>query len=237
MMDGAAAGRAPRRFLNVAHPSVEIWLVKPVVSARGHASAGSMMLNDRSTILSLLHTRRSGKPREMVAPGPDAAQLAEILGIAARTPDHGKLVPWRVVIVAAAQRGTLADLLARALPDAILDASGAHHAKALEFAHQAPSLVVIVSAPIAGHKIPLWEQELSSGAAAMNLLLAAHALGFVGGWITGWPAYAPLVTQAFCGDGERIAGFMFLGSPTAPLEERPRPDMAAIVRNWDPDAA
>jgi len=195
------------------------------------------MLNDRSSTLALLNSRRSGKPREMVAPGPDAAQMAEMLAIAARTPDHGKLFPWRFVIVEAKQRQALADLLARALPEAMPDASGAHYAKALEFAHQAPSLVVLVSAPIAGHKIPLWEQELSSGAAAMNLLLAAHALGFVGGWITGWPAYSPLVTKAFCADGERIAGFMFLGSAANPIEERPRPEMAAIVRKWDPDAA
>lgn len=173
----------------------------------------------------------------MVAPGPDAAQMEEIIAIAARTPDHGKLFPWRFVIVGGTQRQALADLLARALPEAIPDANGAHYAKALEFAHQAPSLVVLVSAPIAAHKIPLWEQELSSGAAAMNLLIAAHAMGFVGGWITGWPAYSPLVTKAFCAPGERIAGFMFLGSPANPMEERPRPEMAAIVRTWDPDAA
>lgn len=194
------------------------------------------MLNDLSSPLALLHTRRSGRPREMVAPGPDAAQLAEILAAAARTPDHGKLFPWRFVAVETNQRQALADVLARALPEAIPDASAAHYAKALEFAHQAPSLVVVVSAPVVGHKIPQWEQELSSGAAAMNLLLGAHAMGFVGGWITGWPAYSPSVTKAFCAPGERIAGFMFIGSAGQSLEERPRPEMAAIVRKWEPEA-
>lgn len=191
------------------------------------------MLNDLSSTLALLETRRSGKPREMVAPGPDAAQLERILAIAARTPDHGKLFPWRFVVVETSERQALADLLARALPLADPDASGAHYAKALEFAYQAPALVVLVSAPLAGHKIPLWEQQLSVGAVAMNLLTATHALGFVGGWITGWMAYSDLVREAFCAPGERIAGFMFLGSPARPLDERPRPELAAIVRRWD----
>lgn len=191
------------------------------------------MLNDLSSTLSLLETRRSGKPREMVAPGPDAGQLDRILAIAARVPDHGKLFPWRFVVVETPQRQALADLLARALPISDPDANSAHYAKALEFAYQAPSLVVLISSPIAGHKIPLWEQELSAGAVAMNLLLATHAMGFVGGWITGWMTYSELVRDAFCQPGERIAGFLFLGSPSRPLEERPRPDMAQIVRRWD----
>ena len=195
------------------------------------------MLNDRSSTLALLATRRSGKPRDMIAPGPSDAELAEILAIAARTPDHGKLVPWRFVIVASDQRPALADLLARALPAFDPQASAAHFAKAEEFAHSAPALVVLVSAPIAGHKIPLWEQELSAGAVAMNLLLATHAMGYVGGWITGWPTYSSIVTEALCKPGERIAGFFFFGTPGRPLEERPRPDMAQIAHAWTPPTA
>lgn len=193
-----------------------------------------MTLNDRSTPLSLLATRRSGRPREMVAPGPGDADLQRILTIAARTPDHGKLAPWRFVIVGADQRGQLAALLAEALPQCDPAAGPAHFAKAHEFAHHAPSLVVLVSAPTEGHKIPVWEQQMSCGAVGMNLLLAAHALGYVGGWITGWAAYSETVRAAFCGPGERIAGFFFLGSPGAALEERPRPDLASVARNWIP---
>lgn len=192
------------------------------------------MLNDLSSTLSLLETRRSGKPREMVAPGPDPAQLDRILSLAARAPDHGKLFPWRFVIVEQAQREALASLLEKALPAHDPDATDAHRLKASEFAFQAPALVVLVSAPIEGHKVPVWEQELSAGAVAMNLLLATHAMGFIGGWITGWMSYSPLVTASFCEPGERIAGFMFLGSPARPLEERPRADMATIVRAWRP---
>ena len=195
------------------------------------------MLNDLSSTLSLLETRRSGRPREMIAPGPSEAEMERILGIAARVPDHGKLFPWRFVTVAHDQRGALADLLDRALPEHDPSALPAHYAKAHEFAHQAPSLVVVVSAPAPGHKIPEWEQQLSSGAAAMNLLLAAHALGYVGGWITGWMAYSETVRAAFCGPGERIAGFMFLGTPGVLLEERPRAPLATVARRWTPSKA
>ena len=195
------------------------------------------MLNDLTSTLSLLETRRSGKPREMIAPGPSAAELERILTIAARTPDHGKLFPWRFVVVGAEQREALAALLATALPEADPGALPAHYAKAAEFAHQAPSLVVVVSSPTAEHKIPLWEQQLSSGAAAMNLLIAAHALGYVGGWITGWAAYSERVRAAFCAPGERIAGFLFLGTPGAELEERPRAPLATVVRRWVPPEA
>ena len=192
------------------------------------------MLNDRSSILSLLETRRSARPRELVAPGPSEAEMERILTIAARTPDHGKLFPWRFVTVGSDQRQALADLLARALPEHDPGALPAHYAKALEFAHQAPGMVVVVSATTPGHKIPLWEQELSCGAAAMNLLLAAHALGYAGGWITGWAAYSERVRAAFCGPGERIAGFVFLGTPGAELEERPRAPLATVARRWAP---
>jgi nitroreductase len=194
------------------------------------------MLNDRSSALSLLRTRRSGKPRELVGPGPSAEELAQILEIAARVPDHGKLTPWRFVVVSEEQRQDFALLLRRALAEEDECAPPAKHEKADHFAHYAGALVVLVSSPIQGHKIPLWEQELSSGAAAMNLLLGAHALGYVGGWVTGWYAYSPKVNAAFCEPGERIAGFVFIGSPVRELEERPRPAPDAVVRNWTPPA-
>jgi nitroreductase len=101
-----------------------------------------------------------------------------------------------------------------------------------QFAHQAPTLVVALSNPAADSKIPLWEQELSVGAAIMNLLIATHASGFVGGWLTGWPSYSDAVRDAFGHEGERIAGFVFIGSPSRALDERPRPDYAAVVSEW-----
>jgi nitroreductase len=125
-------------------------------------------------------------------------------------------------------------LLRQALHDHDPCASIAHHQKEDEFAHYQGQLVVLVSAPVSDHKIPVWEQELSCGSVAMNLLLAAHALGYVGGWVTGWRTYSPRVNAAFCSDGERIAGFIFIGHPARQLEERDRPDLAEVWRGWAP---
>lgn len=193
-----------------------------------------MSLNDNSSALSLLETRRSGKPRDLGLPGPSSEELDRILTIAMRTPDHGKIAPWRFVIVGKGERQQLADLLNRALPEHDPEATSAHYAKVQEFCQQAPVMIVLISSPIREHKIPVWEQELSCGAVGMNLLQAAHALGFVGGWITGWQAYSPRVTRAFCNEGERIAGFIFLGTPQSPLEERPRPALSDHVSQWQP---
>ena len=102
-----------------------------------------------------------------------------------------------------------------------------------QFAHQAPTLVVALSKPVAGSKIPVWEQELSAGAAIMNLLHATHALGFAGGWLTGWPSFNDDVRDAFGSADERLAGFVFIGTPSRALEERPRPDYNDIVSTWD----
>ncbi|WP_300975563.1 nitroreductase [Sphingomonas sp. LHG3406-1] len=191
------------------------------------------MFNDLSSPLRYLATRRSGRAREMVGPGPTDEQLDAILQLAARTPDHGKLFPWRFVIVAADQREEFAALLDRALDAQEPPPGAAHRQKAADFARSGEALVVMLSAPIAGHKIPVWEQELSVGAAAMNLLHAVHAHGFVGSWLTGWAAYDPLVREAFAvGPDERIAGFFFVGSPGRELEERPRPAPAQVIRRW-----
>lgn len=188
------------------------------------------MFNDLSTPLSALATRRSGKPRDLAGPGPDAAQLARLLEVAARTPDHGKLAPWRFVVID--DRDAFAALLRRAFlaerpetRDAGLDAVE-------QFAHQAPALIVALSSPRPESPIPEWEQQLSVGAACMNLLHAAHALGFAGGWLTGWAAYSEVVRDAFGAAPERIAGFLFVGTPGKDLSERPRPDPADVVRHW-----
>ena len=195
------------------------------------------MLNDLSSPLALLQTRRSAKPRELIGPGPDAEQMDRILTMAARVPDHGSLQPWRFVIVADAQRDALADLLLRALAAEVPDAGLAHREKEVNFAHYPGQLVVLVSAPTPNHKIPVYEQELSAGAVGMNLLLAAHAMGFVAGWVTGWRTYSETVRSAFCEEGERIAGFIFIGQPGRPLEDRARPDLSDIVRKWSPPAS
>ncbi len=194
------------------------------------------MFNDLTSTLSLLETRRSGRPRDLVAPGPTPEELQRILAIATRTPDHGKLAPWRFVHVAQDQRAAFAALLDAAYridrPE-----PGRLEVEANErFARQAPELVVALSRPTPDHKIPVWEQELSCGAACMNLLIAAHAMGYAAGWVTGWAAYSDAVRDALGAPGERIAGFIFIGTPGAELEERPRPDPASVISTWVPSA-
>ncbi|CAN5566852.1 nitroreductase [soil metagenome] len=190
------------------------------------------MLNDLSSPLAMLATRRSGKPRDMVAPGPDAAQMTTILEVASRTPDHGKLFPWRFVVVPADRRDALSALLVDAYRAERPEAKRIEIEAIEQFAHQAPALVVVLSSPRTQSHIPLWEQELSAGAACMNLLHAATALGFVGGWLTGWASYSDIVRDAFGAAPERVAGFMFLGTSARPIEERPRPETDTLVRYW-----
>ena len=195
------------------------------------------MFNDTTTLRSHLATRRSGKPRDMVAPGPEAATLDAILTLAMRTPDHGKLAPWRMIVIGDDQRADLAQLLKTAWIAEHPGAAGQDLSALDQFAHQAPTLVLLASTPVSPSKIPLWEQQLSAGAVAMNLLHAAHAHGFVASWLTGWAAYSPNVAAAFgLGEHDRIVGYFFIGSPGAELSERPRPDPTAIIRKWTPPA-
>lgn len=188
------------------------------------------MLNDRTDLQSFLATRRSGKPRDLAAPGPAADELDRMLSIAARTPDHGKLSPWRFVVIE--DRDRLAALLTGAYRAERPQAGRTEIAAMDDFARQAPALVVVLSSPKPGSHIPVWEQELSAGAACMNLLHAANALGYAGGWLTGWAAYSDAVRDAFGAAPERIVGFVFIGTPSRPLEERPRPEMGRIVSRW-----
>ncbi|WP_395613255.1 nitroreductase [Allosphingosinicella sp.] len=192
------------------------------------------MFNDLSSPLALLQSRRSARPRDLVAPGPDAAELREILTLAMRVPDHGKLHPWRFVHVPQNERAVFAELLDRAYR-ANNPEPGRLELEANErFARQAPELVVALFSPTEGHKIPVWEQELSCGAACFNLELAALARGYAVGWVTGWAAYSPTVLAAFGAPPERIAGFLFLGTSGAELEERMRPDYEEVVSVWRP---
>ena len=172
----------------------------------------------------------------MVEPGPDRDQLREMQEVAIRVPDHGKLAPWRFVHVPGERRAALADILHRAFRIGNPDPSAGELEAVDRLAYQAPTLVVALSSPVEGTKIPVWEQQLSCGAACMNLLTAAHAMGFVGGWITGWACYSEEVRRAFARSDERIAGFIYIGSPAHPLEERQRPAYDFAVSEWVPGA-
>jgi nitroreductase len=191
------------------------------------------MFNDLSSTAALLATRRSGKARDLDAPGPDTAQLERILAAATRVPDHGKLAPWRFVVVPQDKRADFAALLHEAYA-ATKDSVGRIEREAIEqFAHQAPCLIVAVSNPAHASHIPIWEQELSVGAACQNLVLAAHAESFLANWLSTWAAFSHIVCEAFGGGRDaRIAGFFFIGTSTKDLEERPRPDRENVISIW-----
>jgi nitroreductase len=188
------------------------------------------MFNDLTSLPRYLSSRRSGKARELVAPGADAATLQSILVLAARTPDHGKLFPWRFVIIR--DREAFAALLKKAFLTANPDARAVQIDAAVAPAFQSPTLIVLMHATQPSAKIPEWEQQLSTGAVAMNLLHAFHAFGFAANWITGWAAYDENVRISMCEVNERVAGFFYAGTVVTTLEERPRPDMSAITRVW-----
>ncbi len=190
------------------------------------------MFNDLSSLNSYLSSRRSGRPRNMIAPGPSDEQIEDIVATALRTPDHGKLAPWRVIRIDSDQRSLLAAELAKAYQSDKPDA-GRLELEALEtMAHQAPTLLVVLFSPVTSTKIPLWEQELSCGAFSMNVIHAIHAHGFVGGWITGWPTYNDDVRDLFGKAPERIAGFIFAGTADGELAERPRPELETVLSRW-----
>lgn len=182
-------------------------------------------------VIDFLDHRRSYPAKLFSGPTPDPAALRSILSTALRLPDHGKLEPWRLIVLARADMVRLADLAearARALGgDDQMIAKGRGQ---YDLGHCA---VVVISSPVGQDKVPLAEQVLSAGALCMNLLHAAGAHGWAGNWLTGWPAHdAVFAAQAFgCGPGETVAGIVHIGTagPT-PGPDRPRPDLARKVQ-------
>ncbi len=181
--------------------------------------------------LELLTTRRSVK--ELGGPGPSAAEIETLLTVASRVPDHGKLAPWRFIVFEGEARraagAAIAAAFAAKYPDAKPEHVEAERARLL----RAPLVIAVVSRAGAHAKIPEWEQVLSAGAAAMSLVIAAHALGYAANWITEWYAYDRAVLDAFgLAPHERIAGFVHIGTPPAPSEDRPRPPLEEIVTRF-----
>lgn len=166
--------------------------------------------------LALLARRRSTKIARFVGPGPDDAQIDALLRLAARVPDHGKLGPWRFVVFAGAGRERGGAALAKAAPERGEIATG--------FFMRAPACVMVVSSAKPHPKIPEWEQTLSSAAVCQQLLIASHAMGFAGIWITEWPTFEPKARAALgLSETEQIAGFIFMGTAADPAMERARP--------------
>ena len=179
----------------------------------------------------LLTRRRSVKARDMVEPGPARSEIEKILAAGMRVPDHGKLAPWRFLVLQGDDRTRLGDLIAEGLVS-----EGETSEKVAEkmkgYATQGPVLVVAVHSPHLESAIPLWEQQLSIGAACQNMLVAATALGFASQWLTGWASYSPTITGGLeLKAHEKIAGFLFFGSHGEKIpSERPRPAFADHIQ-------
>lgn len=193
------------------------------------------MFNDNKDAITLLQSRRSAKARNLKAPGPNAEELRSILEAGMRVPDHGKLAPWRFVVVQKDAQQALGDAVAAAYLKEKPDASNLELEAIRSFPQQAPVMIVVLSRLNTQRAIPEWEQRLSAGAACQNMLIATHALGYLGSWLTGWSAYSEDVVQILGGEeGDKIAGFLFMGSSDASLSERPRPEFDEIVSFYSP---
>jgi nitroreductase len=183
--------------------------------------------------LELLKTRCSVKPQELAGPAPSAAEIETLLTIASRVPDHGKLTPWRFIVFSGEARLAAGAAIVAAFRAKYPDAKPEQVEMERTRLARAPLVIAVVSRAGAHVKIPEWEQVLSSGAAAMSLVLAAHALGYAASWITEWYAYDRGVLDALgLGPQENIAGFVHIGRPAQPPLDRPRPPLSEIVTRY-----
>ena len=186
-----------------------------------------------SATIDFLITRRSTVARMMDGPGPADEDLRKIMEAGMRVPDHGRLTPWRFIVIRDDARVKLGDVIARAFkknkPDAIEEEVEIEQERLL----RSPVVIAVVSKIHRQHKIPEWEQVLSSGAACQTMLIAAQSMGYAAQWLTEWYAYDADVKQAIgAGTDDEIAGFLYLGSGTEELKDRGRPEYDDIVSEW-----
>lgn len=177
-----------------------------------------------------LSTRRSIPAFQMMEPGPGKSEIEEMLKLASRVPDHGKLAPWRFIVFRGEERARISAELAKMALAAKPDLSAEMIAVENTRLTRAPVVIAVVSTAAPHVKIPEWEQIMSAGAVCLNLLMAANALGYSSNWLTEWFAFDekayPLLGVK---PGEKIAGFIHIGSPQVPPTERPRPELSQIV--------
>ena len=177
-----------------------------------------------------LSTRRSIPAFQMMEPGPGKSEIEEMLKLASRVPDHGKLAPWRFIVFRGKERARISAELAKMALAAKPELSAEMIAVENTRLTRAPVVIAVVSTAAPHVKIPEWEQIMSAGAVCLNLLMAANALGYSSNWLTEWFAFDEKAYPLLGGKpGEKIAGFIHLGAPQVPPTERPRPELAQIV--------
>ena len=195
------------------------------------AFGDSLPVAEAPEVLAFLARRRSASALSLRSPGPSDEQLKDLLTLAARVPDHGKLAPWRFIILDGEGKTALAsklEAIARTRPD------GPRLTAKLGKLKAPPMGVAVVSRTVTGD-IPAWEQQLSAGAVCTTLLYATAAMGFGANWITDWYAYDPDARVVLgLADNEQVAGFVFIGTPAEAPQERVRPDLATLTTTWAP---
>jgi nitroreductase len=185
-------------------------------------------------LLDLLATRRSVKPAAMTEPGPSPEQLERMLTIAARVPDHKKVEPWRFIVFEGDARARFGEIIAEAcMAEDKIPPSESRIETERGRLMRAPVVVCVVSRVVETPGAPEIEQLMSCGAACMNLVLAANALGYGTSWVTEWIAFSPRVQAALgLAANERVAGFIYIGTAKARQPDRERPSLSKIVTRW-----
>jgi nitroreductase len=205
-------------------------IAKPL---RARQSAEMTQLNDHSSLLSFLKTRKSASAKAMGGPGPDAAQLQDILTIAVRVPDHGKLSPWRFVLFEGSARAEVGETFSQRFASLHPDYPAENIAFQKQLFLRAPVVIAVVSTAAEHTKIPVWEQQMSAAAVCYNVVLAAQAQGFDAQWQSDWIAYDEgAKTIMGISATEKVAGIIYIGTSTVALEDRPRPDVEALLTRW-----
>ncbi|MGE4373622.1 MAG: nitroreductase [Xanthobacter sp.] len=195
--------------------------------------SGSTLNAPMPEALELLRTRRSFRLMDLKAPAPAGEDLETLLTIASRVPDHARLAPWRFILFEGDARARAGEVFARIWsqdnPDADEQKLNEERSRFLRSA----MVIAVVFSPQHHPKIPEWEQMMSAAACCQNILLAAIALGYGATWITEWPAFDARARDALgLKEQERVAGFMYVGTPVQKLEKRPRPDLEKIVTRF-----
>lgn len=189
-------------------------------------------VHESAETLALMARRRSTKVAHFIGPGPSSDEIDALIRLGARVPDHGKLGPWRFVVMEGDARARAGEALAKVIAkDEGVDELRLGAARNLF--NRAPAVVMVVSTAAPHAKIPEWEQQLSSGALCFAMLLAAHAMGYAGCWLTEWPTYDARARAALgLADHERIAGFVYLGTAREPAIERVRADAGVRITRF-----
>ncbi|MGL3605585.1 nitroreductase family protein [Rhizobium sp. G187] len=188
-------------------------------------------------LIDYLAVRRSVPAFQMCEPGPDRAEIEAMLTLAIRVPDHGKIAPWRFIVY----RGSERQVIGEALLQMALTKNPALSPEMVEVERnrftRAPVVIAVVSTAAPHAKIPEWEQVMSAGAVCLNLLMAANAHGFVSNWLTEWFAFDESAYPLLgVNPGEKVAGFIHIGSTEFPITERPRPVLEDVV-SWRGEGA